>query len=110
MGKKGEKLTNASSIAAEKLQDDLTVLGDIRLRKMFGGHGVFIDEKMFALVDSTGGIFFKADDTNLQMYEEAGSEKHARMPYYQVPNKVLADENTLQEWARSSITVARTAR
>jgi DNA transformation protein len=107
MGTKGEKLTNASTIAAENLQNRLSPLGDIRIRKMFGGHGVFIKDKMFALVDSKGGIFFKVDDTIVTLFEEAGSNKHGRMPYYQVPAKVLADEKILQEWAQSSITVAK---
>jgi DNA transformation protein len=110
MGTKGEKLTNASTISAENLQNSLSPLGDIRIRKMFGGHGVFIKEKMFALVDSKGGIFFKVDDTIVALFEDAGSNKHGRMPYYQVPAKVLADEKILQEWAQSSITVAKNAK
>jgi DNA transformation protein len=107
MGKKGEKLTNASSISAENLQKSLSHLGGIRLRKMFGGHGVFFEDKMFGLVDSKGVIFFKVDDSIVKLYEDMGTEKHGRMPYYKVPAEILADENVLQEWAQSSITVAK---
>ena len=107
MGEKGEIQTNPSVISAEKLQNNLLPLGNISLRKMFGGHGVFIDEKMFALVDSKGTIFFKADDTIIKMFEDAGSEKHGRMPYYQVPDKIMSDKKTLHIWAQSSIKVAR---
>ena len=107
MGTKGDKLTCASSISAQELQDKLIALGDIRIRKMFGGHGVFEEDSMFALVDSQGSIYFKADDTNVQLFEAAGSEKHGRMPYYQVPTEVLADEKVLQEWAQSSISVSK---
>ena len=107
MGTKDDKLTGASSISAQELQDRLTPLGDIRIRKMFGGHGVFEEDTMFALIDSQGGIFFKADDTNVQLFETAGSEKHGRMPYYQVPRDVLADDKVLLEWARSSISVSK---
>ena len=80
MGKKDSKLTGASSAAAEGLQQELSSLGDIRLRKMFGGYGVFEQDKMFALVDSEGSIYFKVDETNIHLYEEAGSGKHSRMP------------------------------
>ena len=107
MGKKGDKMTEAATPAAEGLKDALGHLGDIRLRKMFGGYGVFEESLMFALVDKTGGIFFKADDSNLQTFLEAGAEKHGRMPYYRVPADVLADEAKLEKWARSSLLVAK---
>lgn len=100
-------MTNASSTSAEGLRDSLSHLGDIRLKKMFGGHGVFVESTMFALVDRDGDIFFKADDTNVQLFEEAGSHKHSRMPYYHVPDDVLTDEDKLEKWAQASILVAR---
>jgi TfoX/Sxy family transcriptional regulator of competence genes len=43
-------------------------------------------------------------------FEDANSKKHARMPYYQVPDAVLEDENTVLEWAQTSILVARKAK
>jgi DNA transformation protein len=107
MGTKGDKLTGVSDKSAQELQDCLTPLGDIRIRKMFGGYGVFEADTMFALVDSQGCIFFKADETNDQLFKAAGSQKHGRMPYYQVPEHVLEDENMLQEWAHTSITISK---
>ena len=97
MGEKGETLTSDSSKSAEDLQNRLAKLGDIRIKKMFGGHGIFEQNKMFALIDSKGHAFFKADDTNQSRFEEAGSEKHARMPYYRVPEEVLGDDQLLEE-------------
>jgi DNA transformation protein len=110
MGTQGARATSASAISAERLQVGLTRLGDISTRKMFGGYGVFEAGTMFALVDSQGGVFFKVDDTNVERYEEAGSTKHGRMPYYRVPDAVLDDEPALQEWAQSSIMVSRNAK
>jgi len=107
MGTKGDKLTGASLLSAEELQDRLMPLGIIHIRKMFGGYGIFEEDTMFALVDSSGVIFFKADDTNIQLFQDSGSQKHSRMPYYQVPDEVLADEKAMQEWAQSSITVSK---
>ena len=68
MGTKGDKMTNASVEAAEMLQLSLAGLGNISTRKMFGGSGVFVDDSMFALVDSQGAVFFKADDSNAQTF------------------------------------------
>ena len=110
MGKKDAKLTGASSSSAEDLQVSLSSLGDIRIRKMFGGYGVFEGDTMFALVDSKGIVFFKADDSNVHLYDHAGSSKHFRMPYYSVPDKVLADEDVLHDWAKFSIAVSRKAK
>jgi DNA transformation protein len=110
MGEKGEKLSDISGKAAEDLKERLTPLGDIRIRKMFGGYGVFEAETMFALVDSKGVIFLKADDTNRSLFEAVGAAKHGRMPYYQVGETVLSDDATLQEWASPSITVSRNAK
>ena len=107
MGEKGAKLTSESSKSAEEIQNRLSNLGDISVKKMFGGYGIFEESKMFALIDSQGNIFFKVDDTNLASYEDAGSEKHFRMPYYSVPEDVLRDDAILEEWARASIKIAK---
>jgi TfoX/Sxy family transcriptional regulator of competence genes len=71
---------------------------------------VFEAGSMFALVDCQGDIFLKVDDTNVGRFEEAGSTKHSRMPYYRVPEVVLDDEHALQEWAISSIAISRNAK
>ena len=107
MGKKGDKMTGASTRAAESLQAALSGLGEIQIRKMFGGHGIFEDSAMFALIDSDGKIFFKVDDTNREMYEAAGAPKHGRMPYYAVPDAILEDEQLLTDWASRSIQVSK---
>jgi DNA transformation protein len=110
MGNKGVKLTNASTQAAEDLQSKLSALGDVTIKKMFGGYGIFESGKMFALVDSGGTVFFKADETNRERFEKAGSQKHARMPYFKVPDQVLSKDTDLLEWAQTSIVIARNAK
>jgi DNA transformation protein len=82
-------------------------LGDVTTKKMFGGYGVFIDAKMFALIDPSGLIHFKCDDTNEDRYLAVGAERHGRMPYYEVPEDVWADDDTMLEWARLSADIAR---
>ena len=107
MGEKGNQMTDKSVTAAEDLQNKLSSLRDIHAKKMFGGHGVFSSGKMFALIDKNGGIYFKVDDTNLDLYQSSGSAKHGRMPYFKVPDKVLDDQDTLLEWANISIRIAQ---
>jgi DNA transformation protein len=107
MGETGAKLTSESSQASEDIQSRLGNLGNIRTRKMFGGYGVFEEDKMFALIDSSGQVFFKVDETNQARYDESGSKKHSRMPYYRVPDDVLGDDDLLEEWAGLSIRISK---
>jgi DNA transformation protein len=107
MGEKGAKLTTDSSQAAEDIQKRLAGLGSIRTKKMFGGYGVFEGDKMFALIDSSGQVFFKVDESNQARYKEAGSEKHSRMPYYHVPDDVFENDDLLEEWAGLSIGISK---
>ncbi|MDP6402699.1 MAG: TfoX/Sxy family protein [SAR202 cluster bacterium] len=88
--------------------EKLEPIGDIQVRAMFGGYGVFESGSMFALMAGSG-LFFKVDESNRSTYEEAGSKQYGRMPYFRVPESVLEDSGTLQDWARISVTVGRAA-
>ena len=103
MGKKGAKLTTKSTSAAENIVASLKTLGDISSKKMFGGYGIFEDNTMFALVNSEGSVFFKADDASKVKYEQMGSHKHGKMPYFNIPDRILNDDTELLKWAEESI-------
>ncbi len=83
--------------------------GDVTTRAMFGGHGIFESGDMFVLISRDDRIYFKVDDTNRADYDSAGSEQFKPMPYYEVPEEVLADEESFVEWAKRSIAVAHSA-
>ena len=106
MGKKGAKLTQEATRASERLVRKLSVLGDVSSRKMFGGYGIFECDAMFALITSEGKIHFKVDHSNRKRFEDAGSEKHGKMPYFTVPEHVLKNEQKLHEWAKVSMAIA----
>ncbi|MCR9254264.1 MAG: TfoX/Sxy family protein, partial [bacterium] len=67
--------------------------------KMFGGHGIFCDQKMFLIVDSAGSAFFKVTDSTRVKFEEHHSVQHSKMPYFSIPDVVLNDSANLKEWA-----------
>jgi len=106
MGQKGDKLSEAASQQVEALLDDLMPLGDVTVKSMFGGYGVFESGTMFAMVDSAGMVLLRATET-AAAFVDAGSEKHSRMPYWTVPQEVLDDSSTLEEWAGIALTEAR---
>lgn len=110
MGKKGAKLTSQADDMAAEIVNTLSSVRDVNSRKMFGGYGIFESGSMFALIDSAGTVFFKADDSNLAQFEAAKSEKHSRMPYYAVPVDVLEDVDSLREWATTSIEIAHASK
>ncbi|NER14722.1 transcriptional regulator [Leptobacterium flavescens] len=107
MGVKGDKLTNASVLAAEALVEQLNDIGSISSKKMFGGHGIFHEGKMFGIVDSKGQCYLKADKANKAEYEAAGSHQHSRMPYFSIPDAVLENREELLNWAKRSIDISK---
>ena len=107
MGVKGDKLTNDSVITAELLLEKLQTISGITSKKMFGGHGIFHNGKMFGIIDSKGNAFLKADESNKDVFDKAGSTKHGRMPYYTIPQEVFNDIDQLTEWAQKSIAIAK---
>ena len=107
MGKKGDKLTQASVEATEKLLKDLNSIKGVTSKKMFGGHGIFHEKKMFGLIDSKGQSFLKADDSTIADYEKANSTKHSRMPYYSIPEDVISNKEKLQAWVKKAIAISK---
>lgn len=106
MGKKGAKLTQAATDICEEVVETLSSIGNVSSKKMFGGHGIFENGAMFALVNSQAEVFLKVSDTNRPQFEEAGSEQHGKMPYFAVPVDVMEDADTLRDWAKVSIEIA----
>lgn len=92
--------------------DQLSAVGSILSKSMFGGVGLYADGIFFALI-ANDILYQKVDDTNRQDYESAGMDafrpypdKARSMQYFEVPIEVLEDQQELFIWARKSITVA----
>jgi DNA transformation protein len=95
----------------------------IEWRSMFGGMGIYSEGIFFALISSQGPLYFRVDDSNRPDYEKAGSEpfqpysrvksragERITMPYWLVPEKVLARSAALRRWAEKALEAARAAR
>ncbi len=96
--------------------EQLSTIGYVTAKKMFGGVGLYADGIFFALI-ANDTLYQKVDDTNRQDYESAGMDafrpypdKTRTMQYYEVPVEVLEDEEALNDWARKSIAVALRAK
>jgi DNA transformation protein len=107
MGEGGAQYSQDVGEFADQITEDLGELGEVTWRKMFGGAGVFVDDKMFALIDSEARLHLKVDDSNRARYEAVDAEKHSRMPYFAVPADVIEDHSALTDWASQSVAIAR---
>ncbi|HTK04905.1 MAG TPA: TfoX/Sxy family protein [Candidatus Eisenbacteria bacterium] len=86
--------------------DALSGLEGLRIRPMFGGHGLYLKDDFFGMAWK-GDLYFRADDETRPLYEENGSKpfcvtmrgKKMTMQYYSVPADVLEDHEELARWA-----------
>lgn len=100
---------NSSPEYLRFVMDKLLPLGDITSRVMFGGYGIFHVGLMFALI-SDDVLYFKVNESNRNMYKEAGSSQfHHGISYWEVPDNVLEDLDRLYEWVNISIAIAEEA-
>lgn len=88
-----------------KAIDGLSALGEVTARPMFGGHGLFLDGRMFALI-SKDVLYFKADDENRADFTDAGMKTYGKMPYYQTPPKAMDDPRRLASFAGGAVAAA----
>jgi DNA transformation protein len=102
-----------SSNYLEYVLEQLSILGDVSSRRMFGGVGLYQGERFFALIDQDT-LYFKVDDSIRADYESRGMKPFRpfedkpewSMSYYEVPADALEDSEELAKWARKSIAIA----
>src|SRR5262245_48399541 len=97
--------------------DAMRPLGPVVAKRMFGGHGIFLNDLMFALV-AYDTLYFKVDDGNRKSYEERELEpftytgqngRLTRMSYYEAPPEGLDEPELLSSWAQEAYAAARRA-
>jgi DNA transformation protein and related proteins len=101
--------------AARRALEVLSPLGPVEARPMFGGHGVFLDGAMVALVASAE-LYLKTDDVNRHLFEAEGLAPfvHRRpgrvveMSYRRAPEPA-EDWDRLAPFAESAEAAARRA-
>ena len=93
-------------------------LGSVRIKRMFGGAGVYAHEVMFALL-ADDVIYLKVDNDLKAALENEGSEpfcfemkdgKVAEMKYYRLPDTAMDDPEDASDWARRALDVALKAK
>jgi len=96
----------------------LQPLGAVRVKSMFGGHGVYVDE-LFVAIAAAEQLYLKADATTRPRFEAAGCEPFryakkdgevASFSYYRPPEDALESPALMLPWARLALEAALRAR
>jgi DNA transformation protein len=93
--------------------EQLAGLGRVTPRRMFGGVGLYHEERFFGLI-ARDTLYFKVNDANRNDYESRGMDRFRPYPnkpqlsmtYYEVPADVLEDADACMVWARKSSSAA----
>jgi DNA transformation protein len=106
-----------SNAFIDEAKDLFSPFGEIRVRRMFGGAGVYCDDLFFALLDD-GVVYLKADDASRKAFEVRGLSpfsyegkdgKVGVMAYYNAPEEIFDDADALREWATRALDAAKRA-
>ena len=103
---------------ADYVVEQLSNWGEVSVRRMFGGAGLYRDGTMFGLI-ADDVAYLKVDDSNRDDFLQAGSapfapypekDKSTVMSYFEIPADVLEDRDELAKWAQRSWLIARKKR
>jgi DNA transformation protein len=103
-------------VDADTIQDLFVGLGPVRVRRMFGGQGIYRDELMFAL-EAGGELYLKADGETAGAFAKAGCRqfvytkngKPMPMSYWRLPDSAVNDPEEAARWGRLAVDAARRA-
>ncbi len=101
----------------EHVRELLGGLGPIRIKRMFGGAGVYCDDVMFALLEDEE-LYIKVDGANRPEFEAAGSQpftvemkgRTETMNYWRLPADASDDADAAVRWARLGLEAALRAK
>ncbi len=95
----------------------LQPLGQTRARRMFGGHGLYVDDLFIAII-AYDRLYLKADTQTRAAFAAAGGEPFAydaggrkvTLAYWTVPADAMESPALMQPWARLAMEAALRAR
>lgn len=90
--------------------------GPVRVKRMFGGHGLYVDDLFVAIVVQDT-LYLKTDDATRPRFEAAGckpfvyaaSGKTVSMRYWSAPTDAMDSPALMRPWAQLALQAARRA-
>jgi DNA transformation protein and related proteins len=95
----------------------LSPLGAVRCLRMFGGHGLYVDE-IFVAVVAFERLYLKVDAQTRPAFEATGStpfvydrqRQAVALGYFSAPEEAMESPPAMQPWARLALAAALRAR
>jgi len=106
----------ASMSFIDHVKDLFSPFGEISVRKMFGGAGIYCDGLFFAIIGDDD-IWLKVDNETRATFEDAGlapftiemNGKTGTMSYHAAPEDIYDDQDELSYWVGLALDAARRA-
>ncbi len=99
-----------SAAFRDYVADLFASFGEIKIRAMFGGAGIYHKDQILGLIIAER-IYLKADDVNRPAFEREGAQpfrystKNGEvgvMAYWELPERLLDDPDELKSWAKAA--------
>lgn len=98
-----------SSEFVEFVVEQMAPVGRLRVRAMFGGYGIYLDECFFAIIVDDR-LYFKADSVTAGEFEARGLSpfsyvscgKLVAMQYFEVPPEVFEEPEAMRLWVQKA--------
>ena len=98
---------------ASYVEEQLAFLGRLSTKSIFGGIGIFVDERLLGIV-MEDKLYLHTDATNLQAYQERGMPQFKPYPnafdlttdHHQVPPEIVDDPQQLKHWGEQALAAA----
>lgn len=95
----------------------LGIAGSARAKRMFGGHGIYLDDLFVAIVDDDA-LYLKVDAQTRPQFEAAGcrpfvynkAEQAIALGYWSAPDEATESPAQMLPWARLALGAALRAR
>ena len=97
--------------------EQMACIGNPRARAMFGGHGIYQDDCMFALI-ADDRLYFKTDSTTRSEFEAkdlspftyVARGKTVALHYFEAPPEVFEESEAMRDWAQKAYGAALRAK
>jgi DNA transformation protein and related proteins len=98
---------------ANYVEETLAFLGRISTKSIFGGIGIFVDERLLGIV-MDDKLYLHTDASNLRAYQDRGMPQFKPYPnafdlttdHHQVPAEIVEDPVRLKQWGEQALAAA----
>ncbi|MGH8237095.1 MAG: TfoX/Sxy family protein [Steroidobacteraceae bacterium] len=98
---------------ASYVEEQLAFLGRLSTKSIFGGIGIFVDERLLGIV-MEDKLYLHTDASNLRAYQDRGMPQFKPYPnafdlttdHHQVPAEIVDDLVQLKHWGEQALAAA----